>query len=142
MKFNLMPVFVGGVVAIALSLFPWAVNANEAHQLISQLPPNVVESLNLTTDQQQKMQQIREATRSQLMELFTEEQLQQLRTSMEGGQSFGDAVAALNLPAERQTAIQNVLLSARRDAFGVLTPAQQQQVTEYVQSHQRNSSQP
>jgi periplasmic protein CpxP/Spy len=133
MKFNIMSVIVGAAVAIALTLFPVVAHADQSRQTVAQLPPTVVDRLNLTADQQQQIEQIRQDTRTRVMALFNPEQLQQIETLMQGGQSFREAIVALNLPATQQSQLQDLLQSARQDSFGVLTPAQQQQVIEYVQ---------
>ncbi|NJR63509.1 MAG: hypothetical protein HC769_34865 [Cyanobacteria bacterium CRU_2_1] len=97
MKFNIVPVMVGSVAAIALSLTPLVVVA-QAPDVLAQTPasesfPRVFEQLNLTPEQEAQLVEIRQNTRAQLESLLTEDQQQQFRTTLEQGGSFRQAIA-------------------------------------------------
>jgi periplasmic protein CpxP/Spy len=131
MKVRLVALIAGTVGAIALVISPLLVNAQTPEQL--DRFPAVLESLDLTPDQEEQLAQIRQNTRTQLETLLTPEQREQLKTTMQAGGTFRDALAAMNLSDDQHTQLRSVFRSAHQQARDVFTPEQQQEIRELIQ---------
>ncbi|MBE9227716.1 hypothetical protein IQ264_20020 [Phormidium sp. LEGE 05292] len=108
--------------------------------------------LNLTDEQKTQMRQIREATRTQIESVLTQEQKDKLRAAMEqrraqrGQQQAqqsgerrgqrGQVWASLNLTADQQAQIKRIREESRQKMQAVLTPEQQQQMQQMRQERQ------
>lgn len=136
MKFNLKMLLVGGILGGAIALIPALTQAQETGSQFPKFP--ALEQLNLTTDQEAKLAQIRQDTRTQLEDLLTVEQQETLRTKLSEGANFREAIAAMNPSEGQRTQIRDTFRSARQSASEVLTPAQRQQAREWRQSRPRN----
>jgi len=106
-----------------------------AHGFMGQIPPEIAQKLNLTEDQQAKLQQIRESARTQMENLLTAEQKQQLQTVIAQGGDRPNAMRSLNLTEAQRTQRREIFQAAREQAKGVLTAEQQQQIQELMRSH-------
>jgi Spy/CpxP family protein refolding chaperone len=93
--------------------------------------------LNLTPDQQARIQQIRQNTRTQIENILTAEQKAQLQrerenrgtSPAEGGQKKrGWGFESLNLTAQQRTQIDALKQSSKAQIEAVLTPQQRQQL--------------
>jgi Spy/CpxP family protein refolding chaperone len=103
--------------------------------------------LNLTAEQQAKIEQIRQNTRSQIDNILTAEQKAQLQREREnqgtppalGGQGKrgGGFFASLNLTAEQRSQIEAVKRSAKEQIDAILTPEQRQQLQQRMQQRQQ-----
>lgn len=136
MKFNLKMLLVGSVLGGAITLMPALTQAQETERQVPRFP--ALEQLNLTTDQEAKLAQIRQDTRAQLEELLTIEQQETFKTKMSQGTTFREAIAAMNPSEEQRTQIRDTFRSARQSASEVLTPEQRQQAQQWRQSRSRN----
>jgi len=136
MKFNLKMVLVGGILGGAITLMPALTQAQETGSQVPRFP--ALEQLNLTTDQEAKLAQIRQATRAQLENVLTAEQQETFKTKMAQGATFREAIAASNLSEEQRTQLREAFQAARQSASEVLTPEQRQQAQQWRQSHPRN----
>ncbi|MBE9181116.1 hypothetical protein IQ268_21375 [Oculatella sp. LEGE 06141] len=149
MKLNFKPLLAGGAIALILgfasvvraqtpsSPAPSAPVPNTSaptRQGFPMLPPQLIEQLNLSPDQQTQLTQIRDQTRTQLESIVSPEQRQQfLGTLRENGQ-WREAIAAMNLSEDQKTQLDTVLRSARDEASAVLTEEQRQQVGEFIRT--------
>ncbi|NJR40534.1 MAG: hypothetical protein HC781_19000 [Leptolyngbyaceae cyanobacterium CSU_1_4] len=136
MKFNLKMLWVGGILSGAIALMPALTQAQETANPLPKFP--ALEQLNLTPDQEAKLTQIRQNTRTQLENLLTAEQQETFKDKMSQGATFREAIAAMNPSEEQRTQIRNTLRSARQSASEILTPEQRQQAREWRQSRPRN----
>lgn len=102
--------------------------------------------LNLTPDQQARMEQIRRQERSQIDAILTAEQKAQLQRDREntGTPGAGERrgmrrppFASLNLTAEQRSRIEAVMRSSREQMDAILTPEQRQQMQQHQQQHQQ-----
>ncbi len=114
--------------------------------------------LNLTAEQQAKMDQIRQNERSQIDAILTAEQKAQLaqRRSERGNRQKppagtnqkpprmgenrgmpGGPFASLNLTDTQRSQIEAVMRSSREQMDAVLTPEQRQQLQQHMQQHQQ-----
>ncbi|MFB2894183.1 hypothetical protein ACE1CI_14830 [Aerosakkonemataceae cyanobacterium BLCC-F50] len=113
--------------------------------------------LNLTDAQKTQMRQIREATRTQIENVLTQEQKDKLRAAREqrrqqrgeqqaqqGGDrrgQRGQVWASLNLTADQQAQIKRIREESRQKMQAVLTPEQQQQMQQMRQERQNRRQQ-
>ena len=88
--------------------------------------------LNLTKEQQQQMERIRQSSREQMDKILTSEQKARLKTATERGENPRQVFASLNLTAKQRAKMQEVSRSSRQQIESILTPAQRQQ-----QQHRR-----
>lgn len=101
--------------------------------------------LNLTPDQQTRMERIRQNTRSQIDAILTAEQKAQLQRERENRESRagerrgmrGRGFDSLNLTAEQRSRIEAVKRSSRTQMDALLTPEQRQQMQQHRQQHQQ-----
>ena len=89
-------------------------------------PPRQQNWLNLTPEQQAKMQQIRQAEREQMNSILTAEQRSILETARQNRQNPRQVFESLNLTDEQKTRIQQVRRSSREQMDAILTPEQRQ----------------
>lgn len=85
-------------------------------------------TLNLTTEQQTQMRQIKESARAQIENILTEEQKNRWRTATEGGEKNRQIWSSLNLTSEQQAQIQSIREDSKQKMKAILTPEQQQQL--------------
>ena len=104
--------------------------------------------LNLTPDQQARMKQIRQNTRSQLDGILTAEQRAQLQRDRQNkgtpraGESRGmprSPFTSLNLTAEQRSRIEAVMRSSKQQMDAILTPEQRQQMQQQHQQRRQAS---
>jgi len=136
MKFNLKMFLVGGILGGTMTLMPALTQAQATGRQLPKLP--ALEQLNLTTDQEAKLAQIRQATRAELVDLLTTEQQETFKTKMSQGSTFREAIAAMNPSEEQRSQIRHTFQSARQSVSEVLISEQRQQALEWMQLHSRN----
>ena len=91
-------------------------------------PPRQQNWLNLTPEQQTKMQQIRQAEREQMNSILTPEQRTRLETARLNRQNPRQVFESLNLTDEQKTRIEQVRRRSREQMDAILTPEQRQQM--------------
>jgi periplasmic protein CpxP/Spy len=132
MKFNLKSILVGGILGGAMLLLPAITQAQDTG--VQSFP--VIAQLNLTTDQEAKLAEIRQDTQTQLENILTAEQRQIFKTQMAQGATLRESIAAMTPSDEQRTQLRATFQSARQSASAVLTPEQRQQAREWMQSRQ------
>lgn len=151
-------------VASALPAFSQSTNPTTPPQRDRMHRPNF---LNLTPEQQARMEQIRQNERSQIDAILTADQKAQLQRDRQNrkpptgenpgaprsGENPGtprpkgrrgmphQPFASLNLTAEQRTRIEAVMRSSREEMDKVLTPEQRQQLQQHMQQHQQRTQQ-
>jgi Spy/CpxP family protein refolding chaperone len=129
MKFNAFKVIlVGGILGGALLLLPNLSNAQNASR------SSVLEQLDLTTDQETQLTQIRQHARTQLETLLSSDQQEAFKTKMLEGATFQDAIAAMNLSENQRVQVRTIFQSTKQEAATVLTPEQRQIARGVVQA--------
>jgi len=98
--------------------------------------------LNLTAEQQQKMQQIRQASRQQIDAILTADQKAQLQAAKPQQGKYRRGFASLNLTPDQKSKIQAVMQSSKQQMDAILTPEQRQQLQQFEQKHQQRHRQP
>jgi periplasmic protein CpxP/Spy len=131
MKFNklakLLPL-IAMIVAIPAVAANQYSNKNDLHQsttgnVAEGKRGNHLNDLNLTPEQKSKMQQIWTSTRTQMNEVLTPEQRQQLTDSK--GQARRGKWKSLNLTADQQARLKAIRQAKREQMNAILTPEQQ-----------------
>lgn len=102
--------------------------------------------LNLTPDQQTRMEQIRQNKRAQIDAILTAEQKVQLQRERENRGTpragerrgmLGRGFDSLNLTAEQRSRIEAVMRSSKEQMDAILTSEQRQQMQQHKQQHQQ-----
>jgi periplasmic protein CpxP/Spy len=132
MKLNLKSILVGGILGGAMLLLPAITQAQDTG--VQSFP--AIAQLNLTTDQEAKLAEIRQDTQTQLENILTAEQRQIFKTQMAQGATLRESIAAMTPSDEQRTQLRATFQSARQSASAVLTPEQRQQAREWMQSRQ------
>ncbi|MEN9215794.1 MAG: hypothetical protein Q6K90_00570 [Gloeomargarita sp. HHBFW_bins_162] len=99
--------------------------------------------LNLTPEQQQRMQQIRQNARNQMQQVLTPEQRQQL-SQMQGQtpEQRRMTMKGLNLTEAQKAQMRQIRANTRQQIEAILTPEQRQQLEARRQQWQQRRGQP
>lgn len=89
-----------------------------------QAAPAAGPSLNLSTDQKQKIQAIMQGSANQIMAVLTPEQKTKLKQAADTKQSPQAVTAALNLTTDQKNKIQSIQVEEEKQIKAVLTPDQ------------------
>ncbi len=141
MNLMLLPALLGLVLAAPVITAPPAQAEVELAQQTTRKGP--LADLNLTPEQQQRMQQIRQNARTQMQQVLTPEQRQQL--SQLQGQSPEQrrtSVKNLNLTDAQKQQMKQIRTSTRQQIEAILTPEQRQQLEARRQQWQQRRGQP
>ena len=139
MKIKFLPLL-AGVAALTLIAAPMVVNAQRSN-LLAQGPHKVFSNLNLTSEQETQLEQIRNNTDSQIAGILNPEQQQLFKSIQTQREQLHEAMMALNLTAEQKEQMHSIKESAREQMDSVLTNEQRQQLHQERQSN-RNQDGP
>ncbi|NWF58076.1 MAG: hypothetical protein HXY43_01835 [Fischerella sp.] len=135
---------IAGAIALSLSVIPQrSVQAEIAPKATLQLAQNQQQPqpqpprIELTDQQKTQLQQINAKVRSQVEQVLTPKQREQIKTAMQTGQPPQQAFAALNFTPQQKSQLQQIFVSMRQQQEAVLTPQQKQQLDQYRQNLQR-----
>jgi periplasmic protein CpxP/Spy len=128
-----------GAIAISLTATPFAVKAETTNQIAqtprqapAQAPAN--DPIQLTPPQVAKIDQIRAQTRAQIEAILTPKQLETLKTALGNRQGVNSAFAAMNLSADQQNRMRQVIQTSQQQIANVLTPAQKERLRQLQQN--------
>ena len=126
MKIKVLPLL-AGIAAIAIVAAPVTALA-EAPTIVAQESTQqknpLTELLGLSTDQEQKLQAIRQDTATKLGGVVTPAQQQRYVTARKNGKNRQQAVAAMQLSEDQQKQIGQILQNAQSQSLRVFTPEQ------------------
>lgn len=106
-------------------------------------------NLNLTTEQKNRMKQIRTDTRTKIDAVLTDEQKKKLQDAKvnrgqrpqgqrpQGQRPEGGPFASLNLSEDQKTQIKQIMESSKQEMQSVLTAEQQQKLQEFKNANPR-----
>ncbi|MEE3717361.1 Spy/CpxP family protein refolding chaperone [Tumidithrix elongata RA019] len=97
------------------------------------MPPD----LGLTEQQKTQLDQIRKSTRAQIEGIVTPDQKQQVKTAIDNGEDFREAMDSV-LSSEQKTQIRAIMQASRKQMQAVLTPEQQQKMRQHMQQQFMN----
>lgn len=135
MKHQLTTAFIG-LTAAALVFMPTTAYAQQPSQAqpIAEQRQELIETLNLTEQQQNEIAAIRADTRSQIETVLTPEQKQALWDGVNQQQSLQDILASLNISPEQRSQIVAILQSSREQFRATLTDEQRQQLRQELRA--------
>ena len=134
MQFSKKVLLTCGLLTAAMVAVPSMLKPSSAQAL----PPQVIEELDLTAQQQSELEAIRENTRTQVQSLLTAEQQSALQASTDDGTPPHQAMRSLDLSDEQRQEIRSIMGDSREAVEGVLTEAQQQELRELMASRRGN----
>jgi protein CpxP len=128
MKFKNLSL-IAGAIALTLTAVPFSVKAETTSQAPARLaqaqPTKPAQGgIQLTPQQQTKIEQIRGNVRKQIEGVLTKDQRTQIKTAMEAGKPAREAFGALKFSPQQQTQLQQIMVSSQQQMEAVLTPDQ------------------
>jgi periplasmic protein CpxP/Spy len=93
---------------------------------------DILKQLDLTPDQQKRVDEIQAAAAVKIKAVLTPEQLTQLKALAEAGKGDADAFNNLNLTDDQKSKLNNIKMSLGFELFPILTPEQQQKLMNAV----------
>jgi Spy/CpxP family protein refolding chaperone len=133
MKIKLLPL-VAGIATLSIVAAPFILNAQKSNAFPPEGPPGLSQ-LNLTPEQQSKLDQMRDNVDSQIEGILTPEQQQHFRKTRELREQLRQEMEALNLTADQKKQMHSIMEANRGQMDGILTDAQKAQLRQERQSH-------
>lgn len=127
MKLKLISMLAGAVVFVVPFTSHISADAQPTPQ--TQLFPGLA-GVELTPEQKNTLEQVRQDTKSKIEGILTAEQLSKFKATLEQGASLPTAFQSMALSSEQQTQLMTVMQSAKTKIDATLTPEQQQQIME------------
>ncbi|NEP58840.1 MAG: hypothetical protein F6K31_17775 [Symploca sp. SIO2G7] len=122
-----------GFAAVTLITAPLVVNAQRSN-LLAQRPQAVLSNLDLTSEQQAQLEQIRNNADSQIASILNPAQQQQFQSIQAQREQLKEAKEAMNLTSEQKEQMRSIKQSAKQQMAGVLTDEQRQQLRQERQN--------
>lgn len=149
MKFKNLSL-IAGAFALSLTAVPFSVKAETTSNAPVRLgqtqptqptqptkPAQQSGGIQLTPEQQTKLEQIRLSVRKQIVEqVLTKEQRTQIQTAMQSGKSGPEAFQGLTLTPKQQTQLRQIMVTSQQQQEAVLTADQK---AELARLRQQNS---
>jgi Spy/CpxP family protein refolding chaperone len=127
-KTRLMAFVAGTTLAIA-PFMPEMAQAQSPGQMFPLLA-----GIELTQQQQAQWSEMRSQTRSQIERIIRPEQINAFRSAINQGQTFQQAIAAVNLSNDQKAQLRQVFQASRKQTSSILTAAQKQQLMQNLRS--------
>jgi protein CpxP len=144
MKFKNLSL-IAGAIALSLTAVPFSVKAETTSNAPVRLaqaqtqptkPAQQSGGIQLTPEQQTKLEQIRLGVRKQIVEqVLTKEQRAQIQTAMQSGKSGPEAFQGLTLTPKQQTQLRQIMVTSQQQQEAVLTPEQKAELTRLRQQN-------
>ncbi|MBF2067631.1 MAG: hypothetical protein IGS39_24915 [Calothrix sp. C42_A2020_038] len=146
MRFQGLPILAGAI-ALGLTAIPYtAASAKPVQQIAqNQQQPSIAPppQIQLTPQQQEEVRKINVQVRTQIEQVLTPKQRQQLKTSLQARRSPSQITSDLKLTQDQGRKLQQIVAGSQKQIFEkVLTPEQQQQIRQYYQSRQNVNKKP
>lgn len=122
---------------VSVSVFP-SIALADSNSLMQLFPALV--GVRLTPEQQSQLERLKEQMLPQVQNLLIPEQQAQFNHSLSQGNGVRAAVLSLNLSVMQRLQVGNLLQTTRSQLATILTPGQQQQVQQNVQTLQQQSN--
>lgn len=141
--------FIVTAIALYTVTLPQTVLANSVapQSTIAQAKPNNPNrparstGIQLTPEQQQKLVEIQNSTRSQIEKIFTAEQKRTAETRLKAGVPPRQVFAELKFTPQQQQAMQQVFISSQQQIEALLTNEQKQELIRQRQQQQGQQQQ-
>lgn len=132
MKLNLIPLAIAtAATAATVAIHPIPVQANP-NRIVQAYP--ALKGIQLTSAQQEKIQQIRKNAIAQLSNILTPAQKETIATAIGNNEDLRTALSELNLSNEQKSQIGPILRSTYQEMANELTPAQRKQMQQNVRA--------
>lgn len=141
MKFKILPLSILSIVAIASTALSSQAQSPKSQNNLSvqeNTPTRKVaqrfsgserfSDLDLTEEQKTKLQEVQENYRSQIDDILTSEQKDELKAEMESGKKPREVISNLELSSEQKEKMQELRKSQREEISSILTPEQKQKL--------------
>ncbi len=128
-----LALLLAGAMTLIITSVPMVADA-QANSLTQTFP--ALAGINLTSQQQNQINQLRQSTRSQVESILTPPQRDQLKTAIDQGNTLRDAIAEISLSLGQKRQLRDVFQSVQQQMATILTPEQQQQLRQNVQTIQ------
>jgi Spy/CpxP family protein refolding chaperone len=92
----------------------------------------ILKQLNLTPDQQKRVDEIQASAAVKIKEVLTPEQATKLKALADAGKGDADSFKNLNLTDDQKAKLNNIKMSLGLELFPILTPEQQQKLMNAV----------
>jgi len=100
----------------------------------------IVDQLQLSNAQKQKIQGIRAKRNSQILKILTPAQQTKLRQELKSGKKLSAALKDLNLDAKQKKELGGIIQRSNQEMRGVLNAKQQQQLDAYLKQRQAGAA--
>jgi periplasmic protein CpxP/Spy len=97
------------------------------------------QELNLSEEQKSKLKDIQEDTRSQIEDIFTNEQKNSLQRAVESGKKPPEAIQSINLSDDQKQELKEVMESEKQKISEILTAEQKEKLRDRVEQMQNKS---
>lgn len=94
--------------------------------------------LNLTPEQKEQMQRIKESSRQQMDGILTSEQKARLEAARANRENPRRVFESLNLTEDQKAQIEQIRQASKQQMEAILTPEQRQQMEQHRQQHSQN----
>lgn len=144
MKFKNLSL-IAGAIALSLTAVPFSVKAETTSQAPGRLAqtqptkPNQ-RGIELTPQQQTRIEEIRGNVRKQIEGVLTKDQRTQIQTAMQSGKSGREAFQGLTFTPKQQTELQKIMVSSQQQMEAVLTTDQKAELARMRQQNPNGTS--
>ncbi|HBE19035.1 MAG TPA: hypothetical protein DEG17_16775 [Cyanobacteria bacterium UBA11149] len=128
MKIKLLPL-VAGIATLSIATAPFILNAQKSNALPPEGHPGLAE-LNLTPEQQSKLDQMRDNVDSQIEGILSPQQQQRFQRVRELRQELRQEMEALNLTEDQKEQMHSIMRANRDQMADILTDEQKQKLRE------------
>lgn len=102
----------------------------------------LMEQLNLTADQKQKIRQLQSDKFRQIQAVLTPAQRTQFLQALKAGKKTGQSLQTLNLNADQKKKIGSIVQASNKKLMGILNQKQRQQLAAYLKQQRQASNVP
>jgi Spy/CpxP family protein refolding chaperone len=142
MKLKKLPLLAGAI-AVAFSITPLAANAqvknSNAPQRVSQAAPQSSPNIELSPQQLQGIQKIREQTRVQIQAVLTKAQREQIQRDLQAGKQPQQVFASIQFTNDQQKKLRDIMVNSQVQTENLLTPEQKQELQKWRASQRRQA---
>jgi len=135
-KSFLCSLLVGTTLIISLN-FPKAVNAQEYRSSIGEKIERLKEKLDLTSTQERRIRVTFRSTLSQINDIFTPTQKEEMKIAWEEGKKMREVWSAGNISSEQRSEIRTILREQRQTLKNIFTPEQQEILRQEIRAYLR-----
>ncbi len=134
----LCSLLVGSTLIVSLN-FPKVVNARENYSEIPAKLEELKEKLDLTSTQERRIRTTFRAAFSQINDIFTPQQKQEMKEAIERGKTIRQIWSEANVSAEQRSQIKQIWQEQRETLQNIFTPEQQEILRQEIRTYFRDN---